>query len=114
MIALSILAIGIIAVSKLHDMAIRGNASSKWKTAATSLAEEKMEELKTGGYSGLSNTTWTAAETITLTGTGEYSRQYQISDSVAGFLKLIEVRVSWTGPGGGNKQVDLSTFLAKN
>ena len=113
MIALTILAVGIMAMVGLQATAMRSNASSKWETAATTLAEEKIEELKSSGYSGLTNTGWTAAESISLTGLGTFARIYQISDSVAGYLKYIQVRVTWTDKPGGSKQVDLSTYIAK-
>ena len=112
MIAVTILAVGLMATAGLQTTSIRSNASSKWESTAATLAEEKIEQLKNSGYTGLTNTTWTTVENITLTGLGTFARQYQISDSVAGFLKYIQVRVTWTNAMGITKQMDLSTYLA--
>jgi type IV pilus assembly protein PilV len=114
MIAVTLLALGLLAMAGLQTTSMRSNASSKWETAAATAAEEKLMQLKNTGYDGISNTTWTAAETVTMPGFGTFSRTYQVSDSVSGFLKYIEVQVSWTDSRGAAKQVDLSTYLAKS
>ncbi len=113
MIALMILTVGILAMIGLQSTAIRSRSSSKWETAATTLAEQKLEELKSSGYSGLGNTDWTTAQSITLTGLGTFSRIYKISDSGANYLKYIQVRVTWTNQQGVTKRVDLATYVSK-
>ncbi|MDZ4133171.1 MAG: type IV pilus modification protein PilV [Dethiobacteria bacterium] len=112
LIAMLILSVGLLAVAGLQVTAIQGNASAKWVTAATTLAEEKMEELKSSGFSGLSNTAWTAPVTVYLAGAGNFSRRFQITEPAIGNLKLIDVRVTWPTI-LGNKQVDLSSYVAK-
>lgn len=114
MIAVTILAVGLMAMAGLQTTAIRSNASSKWQTAAATTAEEKLVQLKNLGYAGAANTAWTTVESITLTGFGTFSRNYQISDSVSGYLKYIQVRVTWVDNLGVTKQVNLSTYLAKS
>lgn len=114
MIAVTILAVGLMAMAGLQTTAMRSNASSKWQTAAATTAEEKLMQLKNLGYAGAANTAWTTAESITLTGFGTFSRSYQISDSVSGYLKYIQVRVTWVDKLGVTKQVNLSTYLAKS
>ncbi len=112
-VAVTILAVGILAMVGLQSTAIRSRTSAKWETAATTLAEQKLEALKSSGYSGLTNTSWSTAESITLTGLGTFSRIYQISDSVASYLKYIQVSVSWTNQQGVSKQVNLATYVSK-
>jgi Tfp pilus assembly protein PilV len=116
MIAITLLGIGLLAMLGLQSTTMRSNASSKWQTAAATLAEQKLMQLKNSDYSGLTNTNpqWTTAESVTLTGFGTFSRQYSISDSVANYLKYIQVRVSWTDSRGVSKQVNLATYLAKS
>jgi Tfp pilus assembly protein PilV len=114
MIAITILAIALMAMAGLQSTAIRSNANAKWQTAATTMAEEKLVQLKNTGYSSLSTTDWTTAESVTLTGLGTFSRSYKVSDSTASYLKQIEVRVTFTNSRGVSQQVNLSTFLAKS
>ncbi|MBU1208121.1 MAG: prepilin-type N-terminal cleavage/methylation domain-containing protein [Proteobacteria bacterium] len=112
LIAMLILAIGLMAVAGLQVTAIRGNASAKWVTAATTFAEEKMEKFKSKGFSDsdLTNTDWTTPEPIP--GADNFSRQWKITEPAAGNLKLIEVRVIWSAI-GVSKQVDISSYVAK-
>ncbi|HED00199.1 MAG TPA: prepilin-type N-terminal cleavage/methylation domain-containing protein [Proteobacteria bacterium] len=109
LIAMLILATGLIAVAGLQVTAIRGNASAKGVTAATTLAEEKMEQFKSNDFSDLTITNeWTTPEPI-----GSFSRQWQITEPAAGNLKLIEVRVTWTDIFSVSKQVNISSYVAK-
>ncbi|MDP3014576.1 MAG: hypothetical protein Q8M92_10055, partial [Candidatus Subteraquimicrobiales bacterium] len=66
------------------------------------------------GFSGLTNKSWTATapEPITLSGAGNFSRQWQITEPVADNLKFIEVRVTWSAI-GVNKQVNIASYVAK-
>jgi type II secretory pathway pseudopilin PulG len=116
LIAMLILFIGLIAVAGLASTAILGNANAKWSTAATTLAEERMEELKSIGFLGLTNTSWTSPETITLTGAGRFERQWRITTPPPGMtdtdIGLIEVRVSWTDR-GRTREVNLATYIAR-
>jgi Tfp pilus assembly protein PilV len=107
-----ILAIGLIAVAGLQVTAIQGNASAKWVTGATTLAEEKMEELKSRGFLGLTDTSWTPPETITLTGAGRFSRQWRITTPMTD-IRLIEVKVTWMDIFGATKEVILATYIAR-
>lgn len=104
-IAISILAIGILTVTSLQVSAIRGNSSANKITAATTLADQRMEALKSTGFLSLANTSWTAAETI-----GIFSRQWQITTT--GNLKQIDVRVTWADM-GVSRQVNISSYLAR-
>jgi type IV pilus assembly protein PilV len=114
LIAIIILAVAILAMVGLQSTAMRSNASSKWQTAATTIAEQQLVQLKNTGYANLSNTSWTTAQNITLTGLGTFSVQYQVTDSVANYLKYIQVQVTWTDKLGISKQINLSTYLAKS
>ena len=53
MMALSILSIGMLGTGSLALGIVRSNVVSKNLTAATTLAQEKMEDIKAMGYSGL-------------------------------------------------------------
>lgn len=114
LIAMLILFIGLIAVAGLASTAIVGNASAKWSTAATTLAEERMEERRSRGFSGLDNTnvwTPTPSETITLPGAGRFERQWRITTPMTD-IRLVEVRVRWTDR-GVTREVNLATYIAR-
>lgn len=111
LIAMIILTVGLLAVVGLFVAVIHGNASSKWVTAATALAEQEVERLKSLGYDALSVGT-SASETITLEGAGTFSRQYTVTEAATN-LKRIDVEVTWTDIGGVSKEVNLATLIAK-
>jgi type IV pilus assembly protein PilV len=116
LIAMLILFIGLIAVAGLASTAILGNASAKWSTGATTLAEEKIEELKSIGFLGLTNTNGWASDPdnpITLPGAGQFSRQWRITTPQnMTDIRLIEVKVSWADR-GATREVNLATYVAR-
>jgi type IV pilus assembly protein PilV len=116
LIAMLILMIGLIAIAGMISTAMLGNASAKWSTAATTLAEEKMEELKSRGFSGLTNTNgWDSDpdNPITLTGAGRFERQWRITTPQnMTDIRLVEVKVNWRDR-GATREVNLATYIAR-
>jgi type IV pilus assembly protein PilV len=55
MVAISIIAIGLLGLVSVTVMVIKGNTFSKTMTTATTLANDKMEQLKKTGYAGLAS-----------------------------------------------------------
>lgn len=93
LIAVALIAIGILGFSVNTIGVIQGNYISTNVTIATNLAQEKMEEVK----ALTSFTNGTVSDTVTWTlGSGiAFTRTRTISDSSTN-LKDIEVKVSWT------------------
>jgi len=115
LVAMLILAIGLMAWAGLQVTAIQANALAGRMTAATSLAEERLEDLASRGYDNLTVTAgWITPENITGVSTAAaFTRTWQITEPVAGNLKFVQVRVNFTARYGLARQVDLSTYVAK-
>ena len=92
MIAIFILAIGLLGAAGVATTVINGNLLSKNVTTATTLAQGKMEELKGTSYSSISSGSDTQESVYTRTWT-------VTSDSPATGMKTIEAAVafSWRG-----------------
>jgi type IV pilus assembly protein PilV len=115
MIAISILAIGLLALVGLQSTSIRGNASSKNKNSAILLAEKKMEELKNTAFTSLSiGTTNDLNNPLTSSdgSGGTFNRSWTIQTySGSANMKQITVTLSWT-EGGIPHSTSLDTVVA--
>jgi prepilin-type N-terminal cleavage/methylation domain-containing protein len=136
LIALTILAIGMLGIMKLQMQSGIGNVSSRQNSAAVNLARSKMEELKRiGAYSIQGGAIAALADTSTTNDLGNwsspdftegplnesedpsdplgkiYTRSWNVVHDypITGF-KTIRVRVSWV-VGGQEKHVDMETQI---
>lgn len=114
LISIALIAIGVLGFSLNTMGVIQGNFISGNVTAATSLAQDKMEELKAQtSFADVPNNCSTPPEqNITVTGAsgGIYSRCWEIKNSGLGSgLKEINVTVSWRDY--ANRSVTLSTLV---
>jgi prepilin-type N-terminal cleavage/methylation domain-containing protein len=135
LIAITILAIGMLGIMKLQMQSGFGNAASRHNSAAVNLARSKMEELKRiGAYSIQGGAIPSLADTSTTNDLGNWSspdftegpfnesadpgtggkiftrswnvvQDYPISD-----FKTIRIRVSWDSH-GQEKHVDMETQI---
>lgn len=102
LIAVALIAIGVLGFSMNTAGVIRGNQVSGSITIATNLAQEKLEELK--AQTTFTNVTNAADPNNPITATGggggigdRFTRTWTIKDSTLGSgLKEISVDVSWT------------------
>ncbi len=115
LVAMLIMAVGLMALAGLQVTAIQANALASRVTIAMALAEERIEDLAGRGYDNLAVTGgWSSPENITgVTGAAAFTRAWQVTEPAAGNLKLIRVRVNFTARYGLARQVDLSTYVAK-
>lgn len=112
LIAMVILAFGLLAIGGMQIISIRGGYSSNNVTKATVLAQSKMEDLKRLSYthtltdanlnSGVHNE-GTLSNSI-------FSRTYNVADTTS-TLKTITVTVQWADR--GNHSISLSTMRAQ-
>ena len=134
LIALTILAVGMLGIMKLQMQSGFGNVASRQQSAAVNLARSKLEELKRiGAYSiqggaiaALADTdttndlaNWSSpdfsespmSESADDTGGKIYTRMWNVVHDypITGF-KTIRVRVTWTAS-GVEKHVDLETQI---
>jgi len=105
MIAIAILVIGLLGVAGVATTVINGNALGKEITTATTLAQDKMEELKGTAYASLTSNSDTQ-ESI-------YTRTWTVTaDSPAAGMKTIDVVVTFSWK-GATHNVTLKTIVAQ-
>ncbi len=91
LIALFILSFVLLSLSAMVISVMRATAQSKGMAIATTLAQDKMESLKSLKYSSL-----TSGSDPVIIGKVTYDRRWTVSPS--GNLKIIHVAVTWSGP----------------
>ncbi len=94
-VAMAILTIALLGLTSVTAMVIKGNFLSKTATTATTLANERMEQLKNTTYASLSSGTDSVTSDSTL-----YARVWTITaNSPAANMTTIQVRVNWNWQG---------------
>lgn len=113
MIAIFILTVALLGMAAVTVSVINGNAFSKEITTATTLAQDKMEEIKNLGYSGTpSSDTTTTEDYKSITDYPTYKRDTEIDAASPGAnMKTITVTVSWKR-GSTTHNVILKTIVA--
>ena len=125
LIAISLLAIGLLAVATMQTTAINANVIANKNTSVASLAQEVMEDILSWNpdptiepsFSASSaNVTYdldpnTAGNSISLSSAGTYSAQYSITRdpviSGATVTQFVQIDVTVTG---GNKTLNLTSY----
>jgi len=107
MIALSILAVGLLTLSSMQLQALRAGRGGKTDTVATTIAQDKMEDLrrKPWNHADLAPTgAWTAAQTVSSSIDAQtYTVDWRVTDVVANWTRSIDVRVRWDDPKRPNR-----------
>jgi type IV pilus assembly protein PilV len=106
LIAVFLLSAAFLSAAALTTTVVKGNASSQTLTTATTLAKDKIEELKADAYTSLSGGTdaWNAEGT---TGGTYYTRTWTVTGTDP---KTITVIVTWSG----SRSVQLKTIRASD
>ena len=108
LIATLVLAIGLLSLATLAGTVIRGNSFSNKMTAATTLAQEKLEDIQRQGYASASSATENYSS---ITGYEAYKRVTTVAaDTPAAGMKTVTVTVSWDADA---HSVVLKTILAE-
>lgn len=116
-IAIAILVIAILGSVSVAVTVIKGNAFSKTLTTATTLAKDRMEQLKNTSYASLASGTDYAAIDATVHETrasdSVYTRTWTVnSNSPASDMTTIDVNVEWSWE-GSVRNVTLRTIVAR-
>ena len=115
LIALVILAIGLLAVAQMQITAIKGNAFGSGMTSASSLAANTLERLMALPYNDaqLTASPWQQDSITGVEGgvnNAGYVREYQVEDNTPRLgMKQITVRIVWTDSNGRPKNVIIAT-----
>ncbi len=105
LVAISILAVALLGLISVTVMTMKGNTFSKTMTAATTLANDKIEELKRVGYAGLASGSDTTASL--------YARTWTIAQNApAAGMKTVSVTVQWSWQ-GSTRSVTVSDIIAQ-
>lgn len=112
LVALLVIAIGLLAVASMQGNFLSGSADSKTRAEAQALAEQKIEEFRNnmvkGDYTAITNSG--APETIA--GVNEtFARSWTVNNLTPPDRKQLTVTVSWGG-GGADQQIALSSEIA--
>jgi type IV pilus assembly protein PilV len=114
MIALTILAVGLLTLATMQLEALRGGRSGASDTYATTLAQDRMETLQRISWihADLAATgNWVAAQTETHPVNGQtYQVDWRVTDLVANWTRSIDVRVIWDGPKRPNRSRIVSSI----
>ena len=114
MIALTILAVGLLTLATMQLEALRGGRSGVADSFATALAQDKMEDLQrmswaNGDLAATGN--WATAQTRTHPANGQtYLVDWRVNDVIANWTRSIDVRVTWNGPRRANRSRVLSSI----
>ncbi len=111
LIAIAVLAIGLLALAGVTVSVINGNVFGRTMTAATTLAADKMEELKNTKYA---NITSGGPESLTVDNHA-YTRTWTVNNnSPAANMKTITVTVTWKWRGQDHDPpTSLSTIVSE-
>lgn len=116
MVAIFLLLISLLGLLSLTTTVIKGNAFSKMTTMATTLAKDKLEDIKNKSYDNVVNATDYAASNGTVSGSSTgalYTRNCTVTpDMPAANMKSVNVQVSWTWSGTMHN-VSASTIIGK-
>jgi Tfp pilus assembly protein PilV len=124
MIALSILAVGMLAMAAMQIQALKFGRSGRHTSDASLVARNEMERLQRLAWAdpgSLPTGGWTLPvawdqNVVTTTGTEieqSYARRHRIVDVVAGQVRSIDVQVQWNEPNRPNRVFTISS-LKKN
>lgn len=99
LLASTVLSIVLVALSALPVTNIRNNGYASRVTAATSLARDKLEELRTVPYAALASSQdgFAMSDTKGIGGSGAiYRREWTVAPGPTATMKNLTVTVSWT------------------
>jgi prepilin-type N-terminal cleavage/methylation domain-containing protein len=126
-VAMGILATGILGVTAAQLYAMRGGSTGRHTTDAASIAHSQMEQFQRMNFTdaALNQTAGWVAGTLVAGGQVQtqvqanpaavveetYTIQYRVTDVVANQLKAVDVRVTWSEPSRPNRIMIISTVL---
>jgi type IV pilus assembly protein PilV len=109
MITLVILSIGLVALAGLQVSAIKGNAFSKRMTAAVSIANQKLEQIKDTAYANILSESSTQITQSNMS----FTRQVTVTNnSPLANTKTVNVTVTWSD-GSNSHSVPITTIISE-
>ena len=117
-IAFTILGVGLLTLAGAQLRALEGNQRGRHLSQGSLVAQNQLEQLVGSSWSALVPGSWTPPILISTDiddGHGgsieqNYSASWLIQDVVPNETRSIDIRVTWTEPGGRTRSVAASTF----
>ena len=120
LLALSILAFGLLGLAAMQLYAMQGRSSGRHSTFAATLAQTQMDELQRRNWTTVTDTggAWVSQirnntvqeDNSTSQVEQAYTLSWRITDDVAGVTRLLDVRVTWTEEDGDNRAYSISSI----
>ncbi len=118
MIAVTILGVGLLAVTGAQIHALRGGSHGKHSAQAGVIANSRMEILKRSHWDDLAPTAWTAPLNVQIQVDSPngmqveqvYAVQWRIINVVVGQTRSLDVRVQWNEPDRPNRSLTYSSL----
>lgn len=112
LIALLIVSLGILALSKLEALTLSAAGESRSRSEAVTLAQRRMEQLRQTAFTApLTTTTSQTCDGAVTLGNGSYTLCWTITDASAD-RRLIQLSVQWTDRFGTTQTLTLSSAVA--
>ena len=114
MVALILLGLGIMSVANLFPLGSRTQMRDRRRSSAASVAEQKLEQLRTLSWSDTNLDAGThTVETLVQTGEGTFRRWWVVEQQAGSFsdMKKVTVRVTWTSQAPDT--VELLTYFRR-
>jgi type IV pilus assembly protein PilV len=109
MITLVILSIGLVALAGLQVSAIKGNTFSKRMTAAVTIANQKLEQIKDTAYANILSESSTQITQSNMT----FTRQVMVTNNTPlANTKTVNVTVTWSD-GSNSHSVPVTTVISQ-
>jgi type IV pilus assembly protein PilV len=111
LLSLVVLSFGVLALADLQVIAVRGNSSSQHLTSAMSVAEQKLETIKTLAYTSIATE---AATPVTAADGTTYTRTVTVAtDSPVANAKTVIVTVTWQDRLNRTHTVPMATVISQ-
>ncbi|HEY5656238.1 MAG TPA: prepilin-type N-terminal cleavage/methylation domain-containing protein [Myxococcota bacterium] len=119
MLALSILAFGLLGLAAMQLYAMQGRSSGRHSTFAATLVQTQMDELQRRNWNTVTDTggAWISAArgNVVVDASGNqteqaYTLSWRITDDVVGVTRRLDVRATWIEEGGADRAYALSSI----
>ena len=115
LIAMLILAGGLLAVASVQIQSLQGGQRGRHLTQASILAASQIEQLQRARWTSIPATSWTpatdAAQVVQRADPDQnYTISWRITTLTPNVTRAIDVRVSWTESTGQNRSVTMSSI----
>jgi prepilin-type N-terminal cleavage/methylation domain-containing protein len=115
MVTIVLLGIGLVGVSSMFVVGYRTQLHAHFASVATDLAARKLEQMKSAGYNGISETTFAPEFAVPELPSGSGTIAYApYPESTSTNQYLVQVVVTWGGGPGAAGRVVLSSVISNH